>query len=535
MDKAMEMGKISTAGSVQLFLGTSISTIIRAVGAIILGLLILESDYGLYTVALIPASTLYIVSDWGVGSALTRYCAKYRGTNELAEQRKIIAAGLIFLGAIGLLLTIVSLLAASFFASTIYHRPTAAFLITLASVTMFSGGISSGVASVFTGFEKMKLNSYLALISAIVYSLLSPLLVYFGYGAVGAIIGYTASSVVLGVISIVMLYFFVWKKLPSSKISRSEIVRTLKSLLSYGVPLGISGIVGSLGTPLFSFLMASYVSDVMIGNYKVATNFLILLSFLTGPITTVLFPAFSKLDSRTEKKLLKTVFVSSVKYTVLLLVPAAMAMVVLAAPLIGTLYGSKWSFAPPFLAVSAIINLLSLVGLRSMGSFLSAMGETRLLLEMSVLSFIIAIPVAFLFVPALGIIGMIIGLAAAALPSTFIGLYQIWKRYGAKADFGASARILLASSLATGAVYLFLYSFSAASLVLLVLGSIIFVAVYLISVPLVGAINQSDVFNLRTMLSGLGIISRLLEIPLKIIERLLKMRTVGRKDTKTGS
>ncbi len=63
--------------------------------------------------------------------------------------------------------------------------------MTLASVTVLSGAITLGVASVFTGFEKMKLNSYLVIIYAVVQSVLGPSLVYFGYGAMGAIIGYT--------------------------------------------------------------------------------------------------------------------------------------------------------------------------------------------------------------------------------------------------------------------------------------------------------------------------------------------------------
>ncbi len=58
MDKATEMGKTSAIDSLQLFLGTSISTIIRAVGAIVLGIFILPGDYGLYVVALIPTTTL---------------------------------------------------------------------------------------------------------------------------------------------------------------------------------------------------------------------------------------------------------------------------------------------------------------------------------------------------------------------------------------------------------------------------------------------------------------------------------------------
>ena len=92
----MEMGKTSTVGSIQSFLGTSTSTIIRAVGAIILGLFISPADYGLYAVALIPTTTLALLQDWGIGSALVRYCAKYRSTNEPLEQRKVIIAGLIF-------------------------------------------------------------------------------------------------------------------------------------------------------------------------------------------------------------------------------------------------------------------------------------------------------------------------------------------------------------------------------------------------------------------------------------------------------
>jgi len=532
MDKATEMGKTSAIGSVQLFLGTSISTVIIAVGTVILGLYILPGDYGLYAVALIPIGTLSLFQDWGIGSALTRYCAKYRATNEEAEQRKVIIAGLIFGAATGLVLTVVSLLLANFFASTIYHKPASAFLITLVSVTILPGAISSGAASIFTGFEQMKLNSYIAVIYAVVYGVLAPLLVYFGYGAIGAIIGYTSATVVQSVIAMIFLYFFIFKKLPRSKTNKSEVVQTLKPLLNYGVPLGISNIVGGLGGPVFSFLMASYVSTVMIGNYKIATNFLVLMSFITVPIGSVLFPAFSKLDPRTEKNLLKTVFTSSVKYTVLLVVPATMAMIVLAKPLIGTLYGNKWSYAPPLLALTVVFYLLTFFGNRSYGSFLSAMGETKLLLKLSALSLIIAIPIAFLLVPPLGIIGMIIGLAVAGVPSMFIGLYLAWKHYGAKADFGASAKILLASALATVTVYLFLVFFTAANWVLLTVGSVLFLAVYLISVPLVGAINQTDANNLRTMFSGLGIISKILEIPLKIIEKPLKTRNSQAK-TKT--
>jgi hypothetical protein len=53
-------------------------------------------------------------------------------------------------------------------------------------------------------------------------------------------------------------------------------------------------------------------------------------------------------------------------------------------------------------------------------------------------------------------------------------------------------------------------------------GIVLFVCVYLISAPLIGAINRTDVKNLRDMFAGIGVISKILDVPLKIIERLLR-------------
>ncbi len=395
MHKAEEMAKTSAVGSIQLFFGTSISTIITAVATIILGWFISPADYGLYTIALVPAATLSLFQDMGVGSALTRYCAKYRGTNEQAEQRKVIIAGLIFELSNGILLMTISLLLSSFIAITVWGKPDAEFLITIASFSILFGAMGSAVGYVFTGFEKMKLNSYSVVIRALFYTLSVPLLVYFGYGALGAVIGYTLAAAAQGVISLLFLYFFIIKKLPQSKIYMSEIAKILKQLLRYGLPLSVGNILGGLSTSFYSFIMGSYVTTAMIGNYKIASNFAILLTFLTTPIATVLFPAFSKVDAEKEKDLLKTVYASSVKYTVLLVAPATMALMVLANPLIGTLYGNKWSNAPPLLALSVVFNLTSLIGWRSIGQFLPAVGETRLVMKLNLLALVISIRFGF--------------------------------------------------------------------------------------------------------------------------------------------
>ena len=521
MDKAEEMAKTSAVGSVHLFIGKSISTVILAVEVIILGLFISVPDYGLYTVALIPASTFLLFQDWGVGTALTRYCAKFRATNEESEQRKIIVAGLTFEIANGLVLTVISIFLASFIAVTVFGKPESAFLIGISSVTILMTAIGTAPNGIFIGFEQMKLVSYTAVISAIFY-VFAPILVYFGYGALGAMIGFTMSSVAGAIVPLIFLYFFIFRKLPKSKTKKWSILKTLKPLLNFGFPLGFGNLISGIGGSLFSFIMASYVNNAMIGNNKIASNFLLLLSLLSGPIMSVLFPAFSKVDPHTEKNLLKNVYASSVKYTVLFLVPVTLAIMVLSNPLVGTIYGNKWSDASLFIVLNADYNLVALFGWRSMSQLLPAMGETKLLMKMNLLSLLISIPLGFALIPTLKIIGMIIGAQIASFPSLFIGLYLSWKRYGVKPDFHSSAKILVASLLATSSVYAFLVFFNASYWILLAVGAILFLAVYLVSAPLVGAINQIDVENLRKMFSSSGIIAKLLEIPLKIIERILK-------------
>ena len=71
----------------------------------------------------------------------------------------------------------------------------------------------------------------------------------------------------------------------------------------------------------------------MMGNYYAASYFSVLLTFVSIPISTALFPVFSKLKPEKEPDLVKTVFASSVKYTAVLLVPATMMLITLATPL----------------------------------------------------------------------------------------------------------------------------------------------------------------------------------------------------------
>src|SRR5512138_2337905 len=107
MDKALEMGKSSAAGSFHLLLGVAGSTVIMAIGTIVLGMLLPAKGVGLYGMAFIPASVINYFRDWGVNSALTKQIASLRAAGKESEIHDVIVSGVIFEVISGILLSLV--------------------------------------------------------------------------------------------------------------------------------------------------------------------------------------------------------------------------------------------------------------------------------------------------------------------------------------------------------------------------------------------------------------------------------------------
>ena len=53
----------------------------------------------------------------------------------------------------------------------------------------------------------------------------------------------------------------------------------------------------------------------------------------------------------------------------------------------------------------------------------------------------------------------------------------------------------------------------------LIIGLIVFLTVYVLGAPIIGAVSLTDIDNLRTMFSGMGLISKIINIPLRAAER----------------
>lgn len=148
----------------------------------------------------------------------------------------------------------------------------------------------------------------------------------------------------------------------------------------------------------------------------------------------------------------------------------------------------------------------------------------------NIASLVVGLPLAYFMVQyfyqiggaSYAVIGGILGSLIATVPNVAWGLYWCWKNYRVKADLVGSGKIFAASLLATVVTYALISFLIMPYFFTLIIGFVVFAMVYLVSAPLIGAVNASDIDNFKNMLSSIWIISVIINIPLAFMRKLCR-------------
>jgi O-antigen/teichoic acid export membrane protein len=530
MSKIFSIAKGSAKGIFNLFLGQVSSTIVAAIGSIIVGKLLDPSELGYITIAMTLPYTLLLLRDWGVDSALINFLARYKSKNNNTMIKNILRAGSLLQVSLGTILCLICFLSADFLASNVFSpdqpevAQTLTIMIQVASLTIFGGALIATSKAIFTGLEKMKCYSLNLISQSSIKSVLSISLVLAGFGAFGAVIGYTVASMATGILGFSIVYFLFYKKVQKKDNSPLNLVGNLKPMLKYGLPISFAESLGGLLLQFYKFLMIFYTTSFFIGNYQAAFNLTTLIGFFTFPITTMLFPAFSKFNAQNDLNNLRLLFQSSIKYVALLVVPVTFAFMVLAEPLTFTLYKSSYQIAPLYLTLLSIAFLYKGLGSITVDNFIKGQGRSIVTLKLAFSVIAVGVPLGFLLIPTFGIIGLIATMLVAEIPKLVIGLLWVRKHYGAEVDWRSSAKIYLTSAIVAIITFIFLLQLNLQDWIELLIGGLIFTILYLIFTPLVGAVNKKDVKNLRKIFSGGNLLYLVFKIPLIVIEKILNIK-----------
>lgn len=518
-DELTTIAQKAAAGGLFLFIGNTSSTVILAIGVIIVARLLGPSSYGLYTLTLTIPLVLVSLSDAGMSYALVRLPARLRADGNLARANRLVRQGFLLKLAVSTIASLICYSASTAIATTILARPELTLYLQLASLLIIFQAIFDAASSSFIGHDLMQYSAGVQIMLAVLKGTLGPAFVLIGLGVTGAILGYVLGVAAAGLTGATLLFA---RHARSPGRVAGPTSSELLELLGYSLPLYLASIFGVFLTQYQTIVLAHFASNVEIGNFGATWNFTSLMMILVYPITTAMFPMFSKMDPRNQRSDLARGFVLAVKYTSLLMIPASVAVMIFSRDLIYLTYGSSYTFAPQYLVLLSALYLLSGIGYIILGSFLNGVAQTGTVLRMSILTLAIYLPLGPALTWLWGPLGLLIAYILSNASSTVYGVSRASARFGARPDLKATGRVLLAAfAAAVPTMALILLNAMGIGVVNLLVGGAVYLAAYLSLAPVLKAVERQDIANLRTLLCRTRAVAMLVSPVLDYEARLL--------------
>jgi stage V sporulation protein B len=505
-DELTNITEDSARGGFFLFSGTAIASGILAISTILLGRFLGPELYGQYSLVLVIPSLLVLFTDLGLNAGVIKFVSSLRAENKNEHVPLIIRHGMLIRVGIGLIVSVVGLVFAQYFALLI-NRPTFTFYIQLASLSIIFQVVFTTSNSAFVGLDKSQYSAFVTTVRAILTTFLQIALVLLAFSVTGALIGYVCGFAVASVVGVVLLVIKFMKPSASlsSSLAKPSSRQVVTSLARYGMPVYVSVVLKGLFPIYQQVVLAFFVTDVAIGNYRAAYNFVMLLSIIDAAITTALLPAFSKLES-SKSEVICSFFKKANKYSCLVVVPITTSVIIFSTPIVTLLYGSGYSTAPLYLSLSCSVYLLSFLGLLTMLSMFNGLGKTRLTMYMSLTNFIILLLLSPLLTWLYGVVGALLAYLISSIVATVYAATISVKKFHIQFNFKVTSRIYLISILAGIPALLLLYLTSLNLFLVLAAGALTYLAAFITLMPLFKIVNMAELQTLTRVTDNLPIV-----------------------------
>ena len=290
-------------------------------------------------------------------------------------------------------------------------------------------------------------------------------------------------------------------------------------LLVYGFPLFLANLVTGPRPQINSYLLSVYVTADLIGNYSVAMRFSALVGLIVTPISQVILPLFSKLESNLED--LKLVYQASVKYTSLLVFPIVAAIMATSPQIIQILYDQDYAQASLYMRLYLSTYFFIGIGLLSNQRLLNSRSLTRITFNSTFLQTVVTLPITFLLVQRYGVVGMLVSELVGPRIGMLYGIWEIRRNFGFIFDLRASLTLFLSSFSAFIVATFMLDALTLNLWVELVLGCAVTLLAYIIGIIVLKALTLGDLRNMSSLSDTFGPLSRVFRMFLGFLERFV--------------
>jgi O-antigen/teichoic acid export membrane protein len=374
------------------FLSQGISFALQLVTTIFLARLLTPRDYGLAAMVLIFRRVVMLFSDFALTPALVQRPVLTDKDRSTAFWTSI---------GVGTGCTVVGIAVSGAIAS-LYGQPEVQPLFIAFSFSFLLLSLGATQAALLTRDLEFRSLEIRNIIGAVAGSVLAVVLALLGFGP-WAIVSLPLAT--FGISTVLLWLFSAWR--PSLAFSGTS----ARGLLKFSSNVFGTQMLTYLTSNLDNFLVGRVLGPASLGAYRLSYNLVIYpLSNLSGPVVSVLFPAFSRIAG--ERDRLISGYLRASRLIVAITLPLFLLIVITIPDLVPVVLGPKWSSTTTVIQVLAWLGILQ--SLRALNTAtLLASNRPNLLFRIA----LVGLPVYVLgFVVGLqwGIVGVASGATIAA-------------------------------------------------------------------------------------------------------------------------
>jgi O-antigen/teichoic acid export membrane protein len=317
--------------------------LLSLVAMAILARILVPEDFGLVALALTFMAFLDLMQGLGLSEALV--IGEESELDERAETAFAINVGL------GLVLAVVTAAIAPA-AAWFFHEPRLLAVMPVLGLTFVLGGLGATHAGLALRSIDFQSRTIAELAQAAVSGMISVAVAVAGGGVWSLIVGYVFGRAAWTVA--------LWRVVPWRPLLRPK-RRHVRSLIRFGGSLTGVAVAAAFMYQFDNIVIGRVLGPAQLGFYSIATRLPMLLILNLAVVAgRVLFPAFAALRERGE---MERAVLISLRYTLILTLPLAVFMVVLAEPLTLALFGDRWRPAIGAMQVLCIWAFMTTLGM----------------------------------------------------------------------------------------------------------------------------------------------------------------------------
>lgn len=414
---AFDVGITFTSSLINMFLGFVITVLLgRYLGA---------GELGLYRMASTIQGMVMLFAGIGLPSAMLKYVAEYR--NDRNETNKIMSSGLITTIFLGIFFSILLYLSSGIF-ENYFNMPGLSGLLKLLSPIFPFALIGAVQLGLLNGLREMTKFAKSLIIQSILMVVISVPLIYWGFGAAGAVIGVVLSSIGMNIYltQVTKDYF---------NITFEEYARTTKKMLQFGVKVFAAGSINLINSRIDIILIGLFLASTDLGYYTVAISLSSFFWLIPLSVQKITGPATSTYWKENNHLALNYMLDKSMKYCTIILVLIGLGLGFFAEHII-TIIFHKEDFVSSVLPLQILLIGTVIRGsiAQPIGGSLSGIGRPGVdMITVAVIA-IINITMDIILIPKIGIIGAAIATTISLSLGSFVSLYYVRKFISIKID-----------------------------------------------------------------------------------------------------